>query len=152
MAAAFGSSSPVDEHVAKYRDRAGTSPALVWLWAHRRNESPNLRILTPPARLLRFATMDAPSSDCSRISGLCRGSPQAPGHEGSRARGANRLRAALPRPGELSACPRAGQSRCAVMSSSSKQPLVSSGSPLASFAQAVGAAVKSVPYFHTAQG
>src|SRR5438034_10542712 len=37
------------------------------------------------------------------------------------------LRAALPRPGELSACPRAGQSRCAVTSSCSKQPWVSSG-------------------------
>ena len=61
------------------------------------------------------------------------------------------LRAALPRPGELSACPRAGQSRCAVTSSCSKQPWVSSGPALAPFTQAAGAAAKSVSYFHTAQ-
>ena len=37
-----------------------------------------------------------------------------PGHDGTRARGANRL-ARLQEPAELSACPRAGQSRCAIL-------------------------------------
>src|SRR5207247_2396071 len=52
------------------------------------------------------------------------------------------LRAALPRPGELSACPRAGQSRCAVTSSCAKQPWVSPGPALAPFTPVAGGAVK----------
>jgi len=37
-----------------------------------------------------------------------------PGHDGTRARGANRI-ARPQKPAELSACPRAGQSRCAIL-------------------------------------
>jgi hypothetical protein len=89
--------------------------------------------------------MATASSDCTRISGLSEGSAHAPGHDGSRARGANRD-SGPQRPSGLAGFPSRRSEPVAI----SVMCYAASGELVRDAGQTAGTAAKSFPFRQTA--